>query len=297
MALCIRFFDPGIPQLIFAAKVHIMKKRTFTSTAVIGILLILAILAATSCKKNLDDTKEEDETDTLNYIPRQGINYHYKFKSTDGQEFPFYKKLSGQKDSLGTKLFEVTTFLSFYGQQLTLKQKMFNKDFFTTTAVYRIEEWDRYISMLRQSLEQSGGALLEIKMTGIPFYMLMPNDARPADKVTFTGALQQSLYIKARSGSGQNAFITETTQTIKRHDGVAVKSEKITVAAGTFECMRWQYAVDNKVETKINGQVMNVLETSDNITLWTKAGIGELKVVTVNSKSGQSSSELTRIGD
>lgn len=263
------------------------------------LLVAVAILFSTSCKKNIDSQKDNDgkndSLDSAGYMPKIGKTYHYLLKTADGQQMPYYKKITSTKDSIGVKLHEVTTFMNFAGQNLTLKNKMFNKDYFTVSAFYRVEEWDRYITFLRTSLAESGGALLEVKVSGFPFYMLMPNEANVGSQLNFTGPMEQKLYIKARTGSGENASIMESNQTIIRQNGVALAREKITVSAGTYETIKWQFGMVNKIETRIDGQLISTLETSDAITLWNALGIGEIKLVTINSKSGKSTSELVKI--
>lgn len=277
-----------------------MKLKEFSAAGPIALVSLLMIFLAGlsgSCNvdKGRDTDKIMDTLDSLGFVPREGSSYHYMLKSSQGQEFPFYKRISGTKDSLGLKLYDVSTYMDFFGQQLIIKQKTFNKDNYTTHAFYQIAEWNRYAEQLKKGLEQSGGALLEMKVTRVPFYVPMENDAGVGSLLTFTGGPQQKLYIKARTGSGENSVITETSQSITRHDGAAVKAEKLVVPAGTFECVKWQHAVDNKITTHVNGQLLSIQQTNDFITTWTSHGIGEVKVVAVNSKSGTSTTELVRI--
>lgn len=280
--------------------IHLFKKFNFRWLFQAAGLALIALSVLSSCKKDseLKTDEDKDTTDSaFNFIPRKGINYHYTLITPEGDQIPFYKRIDGQRDSAGIKVSDVTTYMTHLDQQVTLKQQMFSKEALTFTVIYKAEEWERYVNLLRQSLSQSGGVLLEMKTSGFPFYSIMENDARVGSTLNFTGAPEQTLYIKARIGTGDNASIIEVNQTIKRSDGLATKREKITVPAGTFECLKYEMSVDNHQQTKLNGQVVGVLDTHDFNQVWVTPKIGDVKIISQNSKTGISTTVLSKIGN
>jgi hypothetical protein len=82
-----------------------MKLKDFKTVGPIALVSLLMVFVAglsSSCNvdKGLDGDKIMDTLDSLGFVPREGASYHYMLKSSQGQEFPFYKPISGTKDSI-----------------------------------------------------------------------------------------------------------------------------------------------------------------------------------------------------
>ena len=274
------------------------KKRTVQLAFKIAFSALMAVCVVTSCKKS-SDIKDDDELDTLggfnNYIPKLGFIYAYKHTSANGEVATIYRSNQGIKDSIGIKVSDIRSTFVYKGQELHMRNKMYNLGGFTITTAYNVDEWDRYVKTLKQNIESSGGVVLENTITGIPFNLLMDNNPKVGSDLTFTGGPTR-FHFKAIVGTGDQAMEVETKQTITRHNGKAIKQETLNLSFGKFDCTVWQYQVDNKVETYMGGNLVNVLNTTDKIQTWTKPGFGEIQTVAENSKTGISVTELISIG-
>ncbi|MFD0793998.1 hypothetical protein ACFQZX_10235 [Mucilaginibacter litoreus] len=276
------------------------KKLSGKSISGILFFVLLAFTLFSSCKKSADIKKDDDKPDTLggyytdNYIPKEGYIYAYKFTAEDGSAHTIYKGNLGSKDSAGMKVSEIMTTMSFNGEELHLKNKMYDRNGTTITTVYAAQEWARYLNMMRKNVEESGGQILQTSLTGMPFNMIMENQPKVGSSLKFTGG-PTKFYLKAVMGTGSNALLYESRQTITRYNGTAVRQETVEIPSGKYDCTVWKYDVDNRIDTYINGNLANTLTSTDKLTVWTKPGLGEVLSIQENTKSGTSTTELITI--
>ncbi|WP_017258799.1 TapB family protein [Pedobacter arcticus] len=269
----------------------ILKK--FRHIGFLGKLVMICLFAlfVTSCKK--DPVKKDTASGFKNFIPQKGYTYTYKFTGDELENATLVKTVTGSKDSLGTKVYELQSTFTYEGEDLHFKNKIYDLGGFTISTFYQFSEWDKFVKLLTTSVEEGGGQVLENKVTGVPYNLSISNTPIVGSDLKFTGGPTQ-FYFKASVGTDNNAII-ETKQTITRHDGKATRKETIETPAGKFKCTVWIYNIDSKIENYLNGNLTNTTITTDKIAVWTAPGIGDVLTITEGSDGGLSELTLFKI--
>ena len=230
---------------------------------------MLAILitgcVATGCEKN--DNVADEEKD-INFIPERGHSYEYQIED-DGGIYTATRKISGQKDSAGIKVFTLHTELIGGGGMMTLDDKIFSIGGKTYTEIKIPDSWYMYVNLLEQI---PGVKVIEASVTGYPAFTTMENVIKTGSKVGLKGPPDQVQYIKTTRDNKTE----EVTQRITQTPGEA-EVETITVPGGTFTCNKYVYSIFRDVKTRVDGT--NYLSTGiESVEVWMAAGVGMVKM-------------------
>jgi hypothetical protein len=244
-----------------------------------GFVMLLISSLITSCEKDENALTAEEESAVDYFIPRDNNVYHYEITTADGKKGTRDLFVTGHRDSAGIDITNVRGDITFDNEVLTGYNDMFTMKGKTIVKVDRAEYVMKYIAKMREAVEQAGGRVIKSELSGYPYFMHFDNLLREGGKLDFMGPDVHRLELVTIMGSGGQQTQVETIQDITFVGGEVTKVEQVTVPAGTFTCNKFFYTMNTHIVTKMNGNVINTLDNTEQIEVWMAHGVGDVKVV------------------